>query len=68
MLRNMYRVILEKFDPVDAEQAILVDWKNDARGKDLLSRQAFCDALFELADMWTAGICPYECAARTHHS
>ena len=62
MYRRLYRVILKRYDAADAAKSIAADWRNDAKGGSKLPRRAFCDSLFELADMWTAGICPYEYA------
>ena len=63
MLRRIYRVMIKDFDPADCERCIAEDWARDAKGKDLLTRKAFCDAFFELADTWTAGIDAREYAA-----
>ena len=49
MLRRIYRVMIRKYDPEEAEKAIAEDWKNDAKGADVLRRKQFCDAFFELA-------------------
>ena len=45
------------------DKSIAEDWRRDTRGKDSLSRKAFCDAFFELADTWTSGISAFEYAA-----
>ena len=63
MFRRIYRVVLRTYDEADATREIKEDWHRDAKGSERLGRVGFCDALFELADMWTAGICPYEYAA-----
>ena len=47
---------IQEFDAADCEKSIEEDWRRDAKGKDMLSRKAFCDAFFELADTWTSGI------------
>ncbi len=49
MLRRIYRVMIKEFDPDDCERCIAEDWQRDAKGKDKLTRKAFCDAFFELA-------------------
>ena len=53
MMKKMYIVLIEDWDEDDADQCAEEDWQTDARGSDELSRQQFCDALFELADTWT---------------
>ena len=63
MMRRVYRVMLARFDEADAKNQIASDWEEDAKGKSRLSRKLFCDALFQLADLWTAGICSYEYTA-----
>ena len=63
MLRRIYRVMIKDFDPVDCEMSIADDWRRDSKGHDSLSRKAFCDAFFELADVWTAGISALEYAS-----
>ena len=63
MLRRIYRVVLRTYDEADATREIASDWARDAKGAERMTRVAFCDALFELADMWTAAICPFEYAA-----
>ena len=63
MLARVYRVMIKDCDDDDLEQSIEVDWQHDAKGAELLNRKAFCDSMFELADSWTAGVCPYEYSA-----
>ena len=63
MLKRVYRVMIRNYNEVEAEQSIAEDWVRDAKGKDWLTRKQFQDALFELADTWTRGICPYEYTA-----
>lgn len=63
MLRRIYRVMIKQFDAADAEKTIAEDWKSDSKGAPTLSRRRFCDAFFELADTWTAGISGHEYAA-----
>lgn len=58
MLRNIYKSLLDEWDPQDAEEAIAEDWERDRRGSDGLNRQMLMDSLFELADMWTSGVNP----------
>jgi hypothetical protein len=63
MLRRIYRVMIKDFDPDECERSIAEDWARDTKGKETLSRKLFCDAFFELADTWTAGIDAHEYAA-----
>ena len=53
MMKKMYRVMIEEYDEEDAEECAKEDWEKDVRGGTALGREAFCDALFELADVWT---------------
>ena len=62
-LKRVYRVMIKNYNEVEAEQSIAEDWVRDAKGKDWLTRKQFQDAIFELADTWTRGICPYEYTA-----
>jgi hypothetical protein len=66
MMRRLYKVVLSSYDAEDAEIEIRKDWLHDARGKDVIDRQLFMDALFELTDTWTAGVCAYECKLLSH--
>ena len=57
VLRRLYKALLgEALDKQAADE----DWRNDARGGRTMSSQLFMDALFELADVWTAGVSPVE--------
>ena len=55
-------MILRRYDEAEALSDIEEDWVKDTKGEARLSRTAFIDSLFELADMWTAGICAFEYA------
>ena len=48
LMRRVYRVLLDEWDPDDAEKCVREDWQNDARGEAELGREGFMDALFEL--------------------
>ena len=63
MMKRIPRVLLRKYDETDAINEISKDWQKDSKGSDRIERVAFCDALFELTDTWTAGISAYEYAA-----
>ena len=43
--------MLRTYDEADASREIASDWARDAKGGDRMTRRAFCDALFELADV-----------------
>lgn len=60
LLRRVYRVLIEEWDPADAEECIAEDWQNDAKGEGQLGREGFMDALFELADTWCKSIAAEE--------
>lgn len=55
-LLPIFCALMEEYDEEDARSAIAEDWVRDRRGEELLPREYFCDALFELADVWTKGI------------
>ena len=52
-LRPVYVALMDEYDPVDAESCIADDFLKDAGGQPRLSRELFCDAIFELCDVWT---------------
>ena len=62
MMKRIYRIMLRAYDEDDAKITIADDWKSDAKGKASITRKEFGDALFELADTWTSGICASEYA------
>lgn len=53
MMKKMYKAMIEEYDEEDAEECAEEDWEHDAGGADTLSREGFCDAIFETADTWT---------------
>ena len=55
MMRRVYRILLKTWDASDAEKTIAEDWLSDTRGADGLTREGFCDSLFELIDNWSKG-------------
>lgn len=63
MMRRLYRIMLSRFDEADATKQIANDWLEDTKGASALNRKSLGDALFQLADLWTGGICPFEYAA-----
>ena len=52
-LRPVYVAIMDEYDPIDAAACIAEDWATDARGQLRLTQELFCDAIFELCDVWT---------------
>jgi len=56
LYERAYKLLLDAWDPEDAEKTIADDWAEDSDGKPGLPKVAFCDGLFELADVWTSGI------------
>lgn len=36
------------------------DWKHDSKGKEKMTREDLFDSLFELGDIWTAGVDNFE--------
>ena len=55
-LRPVYRALVDDYDPEEMEEVVADDWRSDSRGEPELSRDMFCDAIFELADVWTEGL------------
>ena len=53
MMKKMYKAMIEEYDEEDAGECAEEDWEHDAGGADTLSREGFCDAIFETADTWT---------------
>ena len=63
LMRRIYKVILKDYRSEEADDSILDDWESDTKGSGLpLTQEQFADALFELADHWTAGIGAWEYA------
>jgi hypothetical protein len=63
ILRRVFRCMLDEFDEEDVRATLEEDWAADSGGRELLSRELFHDGLFQLADVWTAGVSPEEYAA-----
>ena len=55
VMEKVYRALIdtEDYEDEDAKDSVAEDWKRDSRGMSILSRDAFFDSLFELADLWT---------------
>ena len=43
----------EDYDAAEARVAVHDDWESDSAGVGYLTRDTFCKAIFELADVWT---------------
>lgn len=56
IMMRAYKVLLDEWDPVDAEDSIEADWENDSQGATAIPYVAFFDALFEVADLWVPAI------------
>ena len=56
VLMRLYRVMMEDFDPEKAAHDVENDWRDDAKGATAMTRSAFGNALFMLADLWTDGM------------
>lgn len=62
IFKLVYKALVQHYDDEEATQAVLADWRIDARGEDRLPASKLRDAVFELADVWTKGDSPDECA------
>ena len=61
---RIFRAMMADFDPSEADAILDDDWKHDCpAGATALPRETFQDAIFQLADVWTAGVDPEEYAA-----
>lgn len=60
-----YKILVEEWDPEDAASCIAEDWQNDSHYGDGrgLTYAAYCDSLFEVADLWVPSI---DAAAYAH--
>ena len=56
LFSRVFRILIDDYDEDDARSTIEDDFRNDSKGDDVLTNSEFCDALFELADMWVEGI------------
>ena len=66
VFRKVYRCMVAEYDPNEAYEACREDWDTDTRGAETLSAERVHDAIFELADVWTTGTTPAECATFLH--
>ena len=62
VMRVLYKALLDDFDPdsQEAQNDIDGEWVRDSRGRAVMGRDDLYDSLFELADMWTAGVTALE--------
>lgn len=54
-LRAVFKALMDEYEPDEVEIAIEEDWLTDSRGQALLTREVFCDSVFELADLHVDG-------------
>ena len=54
--RRLCKAMLAEWDSQVAQALAEEDWGEDSRGAHEMSRQAFMDCIFELADMWTKSV------------
>ena len=52
---KIYKLMMpaEDYDVAEARAAVHDDWYTDSAGVGYLTRESFCEAIFELADVWT---------------
>ena len=55
VFHKVYKLMMPAADYDEAEARVAVhdDWLMDSGGRGFLTREAFLDAVFELADVWT---------------
>ena len=54
--RLLSKAMLPQFDVAEAHAEAEKDWEEDSHGKDTISRVGFMDAIFQIADVWTANV------------
>ena len=55
-LRPVFKALMDEYGAEEVEEAIAADWLADTRGEPLLTREHFCDSVFELADIHVPGM------------
>ena len=68
---KIYKVMISEYNRAEAAEAVAEDWQNDSADSRKsapnepphLTSEAFMDALFELADVWTVGTDPADYTA-----
>jgi len=63
ILKKIIKVLTFDYDETEAILAAEADWRHDCKGLSHLQQEAFFDAFFELADLWTVGISSEEYTA-----
>ena len=58
--RKLYKSLLEDWNEEEADRNANREWEEDTKGARAMPKEMFFDAFFELADLWTEAICPYE--------
>ena len=55
VFQKIYKLMMpvEDYDAAEARVAVHDDWETDSAGVGYLTRDTFCEAIFELADVWT---------------
>ena len=51
--RRLYKALMPNWEEKEAQEAAQMDWRIDSNGDLLISKRAFQDSLFILADIWT---------------
>ena len=51
LYRRVYKALMESYEAAECEETIEEDWTHDSRGEESITREAFEDGLFELADL-----------------
>ena len=54
--KALYRVIIADGNEVAAQQSAEDDWAEDSKGAELMTRDHYRDAIFQLCDLWTNGL------------
>ena len=55
-LRPVCKALSDEYDPDEVEEAVIDDWEADCRGRPLLTRELFCDKVFEVANLHAKAI------------
>ena len=54
VMAKVYKLMIppSDFDPIKAREGAHEDWQRDLRGGTKMTKELFCDAIFELAELW----------------
>ena len=66
IFRKVYRAMVPAYVEEEANESVREDWENDSEGLEFLPISKVKDAVFELAEVWTTGSTPDECASFLH--